>query len=75
MTEIYDNGVKLLGKVSVILLYIKKNWKKLEWQEEIDDLIKELEEYSASDIVAINYDNPMGYTIESWKEESKIVNP
>ena len=72
MTEIYDNGVKLLGKVSVILLYIKENWKNLEWQEEVDEVIKELEGYSESDIVAINYDNPMGYTIERLEEESKL---
>lgn len=71
MNKIYDNGALMLGTVKMVKDQIKK-----ELAEDIDmcyvdaeELLKELEhDYEDTDIVCINYENPMGYTIDVWKE-------
>ena len=39
---------------------------------EIEDIIEELKEFEDNTIVAINYDNGMGYSIEYWTTKDKI---
>lgn len=68
MNKIYDNGYALIGKVNNILKML------LTQANNIDDdttcmLMKDLEEYSQNDIVYINYDSGMGYSIDSWDEK------
>ena len=73
--QVYDNGTEILGKVYALLEYIRENWKTCEWQDQVEDVIKELEQLYSNDIVAINYDNPMGYTTTVWTYENIINKP
>ena len=71
MNNIYDNGYALIGKVNNILKML------LTQTNNIDDdttcmLMKDLEEYSQDDIVYINYDYGMSYSIDSWNEKDIV---
>lgn len=67
MKNVYDNGYYLLGQVNNVIKYLKNNSQTSDMEELIFELVKELEEeYYTNDIVAIYYENPMGYTIEKW---------
>ena len=70
MQYIYDNGTCLLGKVKNIKKMIGK-------QQNNDDLLIEIYEelknyYKDTDIVCINYDIGMGYSIDYWEEKQKL---
>lgn len=67
--DIYDNGEYLLGKVINIKEYICKNAEDI---SEVKDLIKDLEDLDADAIVCINYNHPMGYSIEYWTYNDKV---
>lgn len=67
MNKIYDNGYKLLGVVKNIKKDIENNIRTSDMEEELYEILEELKEYKDNDIVAIDYDNPMNYTIESWE--------
>lgn len=75
MNKIYDNGALLIGNIDMVINEVKK-----EIKEDIDmvftdkeELLKELEELKdIADIVYINYENPMGYTINYWTEKDII---
>lgn len=64
--DIYDNGTKILGKVSAVINYINNNDGN---EEEKEELLKDLKELYSNDIVCIDYDNPMGYTLDYWTYE------
>ena len=66
MKEIYDNGRVCLGEVGKIRQQLIDNAEET-W--EIEDLIHELEDLDDNTIVAINYDNGMGYSIEYWTKK------
>lgn len=66
MQNIYDNGRLCLGEVGKIKQDLIDNGVET-W--EIDDLIHELEDLDDNTIVAINYDNGMGYSIEYWTKK------
>lgn len=66
MQNIYDNGRLCLGEVGKIRQQLIDNAEET-W--EIDDLIHELEDLDDNTIVAINYDNGMGYSIEYWTKK------
>lgn len=67
--SIYDNGCMVLGQVYFVKEYICKNTDNF---DEVKDLINDLEDLNATDIVAINYDNGMGYSFDWWKQKDKI---
>ena len=77
MTNIYDNGALMLGNVQLVIMEVEK-----EMKENIDmaftdqqELLKELKELRNIDydmIVCINYENPMGYTIDYWTSNDII---
>lgn len=69
MKEIYDNGEMCLGEVKKIIEYFNTTGADI---EEYEDLLKELKELNDDDIVAINYDNGMGYSIDWWTKKDKI---
>lgn len=74
MKYVYDNGYYLLGQVDKIIEYCKNNITTSDMEDEFYELVKELEEdYNNNDIIAVYYDNPMGYTIEKW-DAKDIVN-
>lgn len=66
MKNVYDNGRIILGEVIFVKDYICKNAEDI---NEIADIIEDLEDLDADAIVAVNYDNPMGYTIEYWHKD------
>jgi hypothetical protein len=73
--DVFDNGKIILGKVIRIKEYIYKNADDI---TEVADLIKDLEDLEDLDedtIVAVNYDNPMGYTIEYWTYNDIVNKP
>lgn len=66
MKEIYDNGRVCLGEVGKIRQQLIDNAEET-W--EIEDILEELKEFEDNTIVAINYDNGMGYSIEYWTKK------
>ena len=66
MENIYDNGRVCLGKVGKIRQKLIENANE-EW--EIKDILEELKELENDTIVAINYDNGIGYSIEYWTKK------
>ena len=69
--DIYDNGEILLGKVKWVKEYIKKHAMEMVDTTELDDLLQELDDLKGDTIVAVNYDNPMGYDIKYWTYEDR----
>ena len=64
MSNVYDNGYKVLGKVKYVIQYMQENIATSDMEEEIYDIIKELKEYyNEEDIVLIDYDNGMSIYI------------
>lgn len=70
MKEIYDNGRVCLGEVGKIRQQLIDNAEET-W--EIEDILEELKEFEDNTIVAINYDNGMGYSIEYWTTKDIIT--
>ena len=69
MNKIYDNGSMILGNVYNVKEYVCRHSEET-W--EIEELIKDLEDLDETDIVVVNYDLPMGYTIDFWKEKDLV---
>ena len=70
MQNIYDNGRLCLGEVGKIRQQLINNAEET-W--EIEDILEELKEFEDNTIVAINYDNSMGYSIEYWTTKDIIT--
>lgn len=70
MKNIYDNGMMILGVVYDVKEYIARNCEDV---SEIKELIEDLEDLDADDIVCVNYDNPMGYSINYWKKDDIVL--
>lgn len=66
MNKIYDNGYKLLGTVKNIKKDIENNIRTSDMEEELYEILEELKDYKDNEIIVIDYDNPMGFTIESF---------
>lgn len=70
MNKIYDNGTCLLGKVKQIKEMIGKQTSE---DEMLIEIYEELNNYfKDNDIVCINYDTGMGYSIDYWNEDSIV---
>ena len=77
MNNIYDNCEKLLGTVKNIKLYAEQvlaNNTGGVQKDFFEELLEELKDYNESDIISIDYDNGMGYSIDKWDEEDVIFN-
>ena len=70
MQNIYDNGRLCLGEVGKIRQQLIDNAEET-WETE--DILEELKEFEDNTIVAINYDNGMGYSIEYWTTKDIIT--
>ena len=70
MQNIYDNGRLCLGEVGKIRQQLIDNADET-W--EIEDILEELKEFEDNTIVAIHYDNGMGYSIEYWTTKDIIT--
>lgn len=69
MDKVYDNGTAILGKVHDVKKYLIK-YAEETW--EVEDLIRDLEDFDESTIVAVNYDCGMGYSIDYWEEKDEM---
>ena len=69
MKEIYDNGEMCLGEVKKIIEYFNTTGADI---EEYEEVLEELKKLNDDDIVAINYDNGMGYSIDWWTKDDKV---
>ena len=74
MNKIYDNGAIMLGNVKMVKEEIKKELEKNidMFGADMEEILKDLEELSNETIVAINYDNGMGYSIDYWNKDSIV---
>lgn len=72
MNNIYDNGEIILGTKKDIVRYLQNNIATSDMEEEIYEILKDIEEEEENTILAINYDNGMGYTIDYWQESDKV---
>ena len=73
MNNIYDNGELMLGEVKKIREYTEKLSNSNLIDEEFKvDILNDLKDYKDDEIVAINYDCGMGYSIDCWSPEDII---
>ena len=74
MKNIYDNGETLLGQVEKIIKYFETSVDTSDIEETTFEIIQELkEEYKKTDIVCINYDHGMGWSIDKWDEKDIVM--
>lgn len=66
---VYDNGEMVLGNVYNLKDYLCRN---CEDYEEIKEIIEDLEDLDEDTIVALNYDNGMGYSMDYWRKDTKV---
>ena len=72
MNNIYDNGTMVLGNVKNMKVYLLENFN-LEDEDIYDkELFEFLDTLSDETIIAINYDNGMGYSIDYWNKDSIV---
>lgn len=71
MNNIYDNGTMVLGCVENVRKYLIENME--EEDLGVKDILNDLEYELNDTIVAINYDNGMGYSIDYWQESDKVA--
>lgn len=72
MNNIYDNGTMVLGNVKNMKVYLLENFN-LEDEDIYDkELFEFLDTLSDETIVAINYDNGMGYSMDYWNKDSIV---
>ena len=77
MNNIYDNGAIMLGNIQDVIARVEKEIKEnldmcfVDQKELLKDL-KELRDVDYDMIVAINYDNGMGYSIDYWDRKDKV---
>jgi hypothetical protein len=71
MNKIYDNGSLMIGNIKDIIKYIENDETLETW--EFEDLLNDLKELNDKvEIVMINYENPMGYSIDYWNKDDEI---
>ena len=71
MNSIYDNGALMIGNIKEIIKYIENDETLETW--EFEDLLNDLKELNDKvEIVMINYENPMGYSIDYWNKDDEI---
>ena len=69
MVNVYDNGEMCVGEVKKIIEYFNTSGADI---EEYEDLLEELKKMNDDDIVAINYDHGMGYSMDWWTKDDKV---
>ena len=74
MNKIYDNGAIMLGNVKMVREEIEKEIKENVdmFCADMEEILKDLEEFSNEDIVAIDYECGMGYTISCWRKNDIV---
>jgi len=72
MNKLYDNGSILLGTKKDIVNQIYNNMLEEENDEEYMQILEDLKDFKEDTIIALNYDNGMGYSIDYWEEKDEV---
>ena len=78
MENLYDNGALMLGNIDRVIEEVKKEIKEdvdmcfVDKKELLKDL-QELKEVKDIEIVMVNYENSMGYTIDYWTYRDRYL--
>lgn len=72
MNKLYDNGEILLGRKKDVVNQIYNNMLEEENDEEYTEILEDIKDFEDNTIIAINYDNGMGYSIDVWDEKDVI---
>ena len=71
MNSIYDNGALMIGNIKEIIKYMENDETLENW--EFEYLLNDLKALKDEvEIVMINYENPMGYSIDYWYKDDKM---
>jgi hypothetical protein len=72
MNKLYDNGEILLGRKKDIVNQIYNNMLEEENDEEYTEILEEIKDFEDNTILAIDYDNGMGYSIDYWEDKDEV---
>lgn len=72
MNKLYDNGEILLGRKKDVVNQIYNTMLEEENDEEYTEILEDIKDFEDNTILAINYDNGMGYSIDYWDEKDVI---
>ena len=72
MNKLYDNGEILLGRKKDVVNQIYNNMLEEENDEEYTEILEDIKDFEDNTILAINYDNGMGYSIDWWEEKDEV---
>ena len=73
MNNLYDNGTILLGTKKNIVEQIYNNMLVEEDDEYYMEILNDLKDFKDDTIIALNYDNGMGYSFDYWDENDKLT--
>ena len=79
MNNVYDNGALLIGNIDMVINQIKKDMQDnidmvfTDQEELLQELIDLKNDNIGVDIVYINYERPMGYELNYWCKNDKVV--
>ena len=72
MNHVYDNGCIMLGTKRDIVDYVSRLMPKLDYHDDMEAILNDIKDEDDDTILAINYDNGMGYSIDYW-DKNDIV--
>ena len=72
MNKLYDNGEILLGRKKDVVNQIYNTMLEEENDEEYTEILEDIKDFEDNTILAINYDNGMGYSIDWWEEKDEV---
>lgn len=75
MKNVYDNGYSLLGNAKDLKKYLLKQMNNADNDtSDLREMLEELKDYRDDTVILINYDAPMGYTLEYWSNDNIMDN-
>ena len=78
MKCVYDNGAIMIGAIDLVIAKVENEIKEdldmclIDAEELLKDLKELKESMSTIEIISVNYDNGMGYSIDYWHTNDKI---
>ena len=74
MKNVYDNGYSVIGNAKDLQKYLLNAINNADNDTtDLREMIEEIKDYSDDTVILINYEHPMGYTLEYWSNDN-IVN-